>query len=102
MSLHGKDRTPDLSVLVDGNAAIMEMLQNLTSENPAHIIYTTKQLQERLGVSDKTILKWRNEGILTFSKVFGVFFYTLESVLEMLEHCKIKAVYSSRELSRVA
>jgi len=49
MSLHGKDRAPDLSLLVDSSEAIMDMLQKLTSDNPAHIIYTTKQLQERLG-----------------------------------------------------
>lgn len=56
-----------------------------------HIVFTNKELCRYLKVCTKTTQKWRDKGYIKFSRIEGNFFYTLTSVIEMLERFKVDA-----------
>jgi len=53
-------------------------------------IYTNKQLMDSLGIGEKLIKKYRDEGILSFHKVGDKFWYTEEDVQEFLAQAYVK------------
>ena len=70
--------------------ALLESVINLSS-NPAHIIFDNGELQEKLGVSERTLQTWRDEGIIGFSKIKNTIFYRLDDVLKMLNRYYVPA-----------
>ena len=48
-------------------------------------VYTTKELKEILGVGDKLIKKYRDEGYLGFSRHGDKYFYTEKDLMKFLE-----------------
>ena len=54
-------------------------------ENPNHIIFSNKELAKYLGVCCKTLQKWRDQGIISYSKIGRELFYTMKNVQKMLD-----------------
>ena len=52
---------------------------------PDRIILTNKELCALLKVCSKTVQKWRDNGILTYSKIGREFFYKYSDVLSMID-----------------
>ena len=49
-------------------------------------IYNNKDMKAILGVSDKLLMKYRDEGLLSFSKVGDKFWYTQRDLEEFIAH----------------
>ena len=80
----------ELDALVKQIESLTEVVSSLSS-NPHHIIYDTKDFQEKLGVSERTQQNWRNLGVISFSKVQGTIFYRMSDIQEMLDNHKVSA-----------
>lgn len=92
--------TKDISFLSkDDLHRFQSVIESLTDEvtklssNPKHIILKNKEAQELLGISPKTLIKYRNEGWIKYSKVGGEVFFTLKDILEMLENHSVQSIY---------
>lgn len=59
---------------------------------PDQVIWDDVDLRENLKVSQRTTATWRQENVITYSKVQGKIFYKLSDVLEMVEKNKIPAI----------
>jgi len=70
---------------------IKEKLDSLTdvisdlSSPPEQIILNNQELPILLKVSKKTLQKWRDTGIISFSKIGREIFYKLSDVIETLD-----------------
>lgn len=53
-------------------------------EKKVQVVYTNAQMKEILGVGDKLLKKYRDEGYLSFSQVGDKYFYTLIDLEEFL------------------
>lgn len=51
-----------------------------TEEKPEFKVYNNEALKQLLGVQDKLIKKYRDDGVLGFSKVGDKFWYTQDDV----------------------
>ena len=54
------------------------------------VVYTTKELSERLKVSTKTINNWREDRLIEYAKVHNTILFTEKAVLEFLASHSIK------------
>lgn len=63
------------------NDEIAGLRQALAASKP---VYTNEELRTLLGVSDKTIKKWRNNGFLGYSLVGDIYLYSKEDVERFL------------------
>lgn len=63
------------------NDEIAGLRQALAASKP---VYTNEELRALLGVSDKTIKKWRNNGFLGYSLVGDIYLYSKEDVERFL------------------
>lgn len=48
-------------------------------------VYTNKELKELLGIGDKLLKKWRDEGYLGFSRMGDKYYYSEKDVVKFLE-----------------
>lgn len=53
--------------------------------------YTNKELRESLGVEERLIRKYREQGLLAHSKVGDKYWYSLQDVLDFLEKTRLPA-----------
>lgn len=87
-----------IAVSEDELETVKDMLKNvsntLTEMKESGVygnrIYTNKQLMECLGIGDKLIKKYRDDGILSFHKIGDKFWYTEEDVQEFLAQGYVK------------
>ena len=49
-------------------------------------IYNNKDMKAILGISDKLLMKYRNDGLLSFSQVGEKFWYTQKDLEEFIKH----------------
>lgn len=68
----------------------IEEYLNILSSPPEHVILTNKEAQNLLKVSNKTLQKWRDNGLIKYSRIGREIYYTLKSILEMLERHAIQ------------
>ena len=61
------------------------------SSPPNQMILTNSELAELMKVSKKTLQKWRDTGLITYSKIGREIFYKLSDVLIMLDKMKVEA-----------
>jgi hypothetical protein len=59
---------------------------------PNQVIWDDVDLRENLKVSQRTTATWRQEKLITYSKVNGKVFYKLSDVLDFIEKYKIPAI----------
>ena len=55
------------------------------THKPAPKIYTNKEVQQLLGIDDKYIRKYRDEGLLGYTKVKGKYLYSQKDITDFLE-----------------
>jgi len=48
-------------------------------------VYTNKELKELLGIGDKLLKKWRDEGYLGFSRMGDKYYYSEKDVVKFLK-----------------
>ena len=58
---------------------------------PEPKIYTNKEAQQLLGIDDKYIRKYQDEGLLGYTKVKGKYLYSLQDIVGFLEKNKHKS-----------
>lgn len=68
---------------------IFDQLDLLTAP-PERVFFNTKQLCEFLGLSKKTIQKYRDQNLLGYSQLGSVILYRLSDVIKMFEKHFIK------------
>lgn len=70
---------------------LRKLIENLQAKvdraihKKGHPVYTNTELRELLGVGDKLIKKYRDEGLLGFSRVGDKYFYSEKDVIKFLE-----------------
>ena len=59
--------------------------------HPAPQDYSNKGLQQFLGVGDKLVRKYRDKGLLSYTKAEGVYRYSQKDIVDFLEKNKHKS-----------
>lgn len=70
-----------INLLKNLNSEIAGLKQALAASKP---VYTNEELRSLLGVSDKTVKKWRNNGLLGYSLIGDIYLYSKEDVERFL------------------
>jgi len=71
--------------------AALDMLERLcrrnteNDENKPLKVYSNKDLSSLLGITDKTLRQYRNEGMISYSRVDDKYWYTQDDVDEFLQ-----------------
>lgn len=73
-----------LNRLVESVNALAEEVRNMRSEWPSTTIYTNKTIKEVLGIQDKLLKKYRDNGLLSFHQVGDKFWYTTDDIQQFL------------------
>ena len=79
MSFSKKEDLPALEQRV----AVLQ--ERMSSQNPNHQIFTTKELAEALSISTRTLQNWRDEGLIGYSKIGGTVLYRWSDVLAVFQ-----------------
>lgn len=84
---------------VQAALAKLERLCNVTAamnEDKPLKVYSNKDLSSLLGITDKTLRQYRNEGMISYSRVDDKYWYTQDDVDEFLQkhHYDAFASYS--------
>ena len=61
------------------------------THQPAQRYYSNKELQQFLGVEDKLVRKYRDKGLLSYTKAEGVYRYSQKDIVDFLEKNKHKS-----------
>ena len=61
------------------------------THQPVPQYYNNKELQQLLSVEDKLIRKFRDTGLLAYTKVGDKYWYSQEDILDFLERNKYKS-----------
>lgn len=72
-----------LSTLTEEVKSLKERVQSIVAVQPKQL-YTNKSLKELLGVGDKLIKQYRDNGLLSFTQVGDKFWYSQEDVNKFL------------------
>ena len=72
-----------LTTLTEEVKALKEGLKSIVTVQPKQL-YTNKSLKELLGVGDKLIKQYRDNGLLSFTQVGDKFWYSQEDVHKSL------------------
>lgn len=72
-----------LITLTEEVKALKEGLKSIVTVQPKQL-YTNKSLKELLGVGDKLIKQYRDNGLLSFTQVGDKFWYSQEDVHKFL------------------
>ncbi len=72
-------------------------IQEKLSVSPQY--YSNKELRELLNVEEKLIRKYREQGLLSYSKVGDKYWYSQHDVIEFLNRNKFEAFASNSELN---
>lgn len=72
-----------LTTLTEEVKALKEELKSIVAVQPKQL-YTNKSLKELLGVGDKLIKQYRDNGLLSFTQVGDKFWYSQEDVHKFL------------------
>lgn len=77
----------ELLEVKDSLSVLYDKVSDISSP-PNHIILTNKELCAMLKVSSKTVQKWRDNSLISYSKIGREIFYRLSDVLDMLDQHK--------------
>ena len=72
-----------LTTLTEEVKALKEGLKSIVTVQPKQL-YTNKSLKELLGVGDKLIKQYRDNGLMSFTQVGDKFWYSQEDVHKFL------------------
>lgn len=89
---YGNPQNQTVTVEVDKFNKLVECVYALADEvrgmrslcQSSTVIYTNKTIKEVLGIQDKLLKKYRDDGLLSFHQVGDKFWYTYDDVLQFL------------------
>ena len=55
------------------------------------VLYTNKEIRNILGVEERLVKKYRDDGLLTFHRVGDKYWYKGVDILKFLDKCKYKS-----------
>lgn len=92
----------DLLMLIDSRITEINRTEIQTiQQNKPFVLYDNEGLKKILGVQDKLIKKYRDDGLLPFHKTGDKFWYTQEDVDTFLEHNYFEAyAYTPKEKTK--
>lgn len=83
-------------------------LQDLTGEvtelrrsGQKQVIYSNIQTAELLGITTATLKKWRELGLISFSRVDNTFLYTPDDIRDFLKRTHYTTRASKRTVSKI-
>lgn len=97
--MNKSNSNPNPTVMQDMLAVLNAMkteLQGLSSKVGAgHTkpLYTNAEIKELLHIDDSTLRRYRNDGLLSYSKVRDKFFYSAQDVDDFLKNSHEDAYY---------
>jgi hypothetical protein len=59
--------------------------------SPRKEYYTNEDICKIFSISKRTLQNWRDQSLISYIKVNGVIFYTIEHINAFLQHYQIKA-----------
>ena len=80
----------NLVALTEEIKALREGLKSIVTVSPKQL-YTNKSLKELLGVGDKLIKQYRDNGLLSFTQVGDKFWYSQADIDKFLSVCHNEA-----------
>lgn len=83
----GYYHTADMEAVQAALATLEQLCDKNVEKNDTNSlkVYNNKELATLLGVSDKTLRQYRNEGLISYSRVDDKIWYTQEDVDEFLQ-----------------
>lgn len=89
---YGNSENQTVTIEVDKFNKLVECVHSLADEvrgmralgQSSTVIYTNKTIKEVLGVQDKLLKKYRDDGLLSFHQVGDKFWYTYDDVQQFL------------------
>ena len=81
----------DLSAIVESLDQVSNRLSIITGQ-PELVIWGTDELCDNLNVSSKTVQRWRDAGLIRYSKIGNSIFYKLSDVLAMLDRHSVDPI----------
>lgn len=97
--MNNKNSNTSPAVMQDVLAVLNDMrsaLQGLSAKVGAghsKPLYTNAEIKELLHIDDSTLRRYRNDGLLAYSKVRDKFFYSAQDVDEFLKNSHEDAYY---------
>ena len=64
---------------------ISSKIDTIQRADPEHTIYDTEQFMQIMNISKRTVQKWRQDGLISYSQVGQKFYYKLSDILQVLE-----------------
>ncbi len=64
---------------------LSDLIADIAAPKPEHVVLSNKQIQQIMGVSRKTAQKWRDQGLINYSKIGREIFYRKSDILDMLD-----------------
>ena len=81
-----------IQLLLEPIVVKLQNLENELQKLPKKVLpskyYRAKDLKELFGLTNNTIIKYRNDGTLPFTLLGGVYLYDVKAIDEMLEQNK--------------
>lgn len=75
-------------VIIDSADSLSIYLSKIKAESK---IYTNNEIKKELNVEDKLLKKWRDNGLLAYSKIGDKYFYTSKDISDFLERTRHRA-----------
>jgi|GEM_PF-3987277 len=70
------------------NDLLNQVSKNISEENNEYRTFDSAEVQKMLGISKKTLVKYRTQGALNFRVINSKIFYTRRDIEEFFEKCK--------------
>lgn len=80
-----------LNQLISTINSIAEEVRNLKSDCKVDTIYTNKTIKDVLGIQDKLLKKYRDDGLLAFHQVGDKYWYTQSDIDQFLSTNRFEA-----------
>lgn len=79
-------------VLIDKNVydEISEIIDKLIKKCVEKKIYSNEDVRELLSVNDKLIRKYRDDGLLSYSRVGNKYFYSSDDIRDFLDKTHLR------------
>ncbi len=80
---------------------LTEEVAELRRGNQKQVIYSNIQAAELLGITTATLKKWRELGLISFSRVDNTYLYTPDDIKDFLKRTHFATRASKRTVSKL-
>lgn len=85
-------RVSDLADLTDLIKALVKEVKSLRNVVKPSQPYDNKAVKELLGIHDKLLKRYRDDGLLGYSQVGDKYWYTRDDIDNFLSYCKVEPI----------